>query len=76
MVDAQGAAVPQRVADGFGVVTVTVFAMASAVGRREGPVLAGGRKIVRRRTDAAAGHEEERCAQRSEPQRSVASARS
>ena len=55
MIDAQRAAVPHRLADRFRIQPVTVFAMLPRIGRRERPVLPGGRKIVRRRAHPASG---------------------
>ena len=56
MIDAQRPAVPAILADGFDEQPVTVLAVPQRVGRRKGPVLPPGRKIVGRRSHPAARH--------------------
>ena len=58
VIDAQGAAVPAVLADGFGEQAVSVFAMLFRAGRRKAPILALRGEVVGRRSDAASGGEE------------------
>src|SRR5580658_4055761 len=56
VIDTQGSAVSQGFSDRFGIQSVTVLTMLPRIGWRERPVLAGRRKVIRRRPDAAPGY--------------------